>query len=156
MAHSQQQEFCQKVKDKFPFFFSKKIVLDMGSLDINGDNRNLFTESDYLGIDVGAGNNVDFVCIAHEFEAPDEFYDVIISTEMFEHDMYYEKSIKNAMRMLKRGGLFIFTCASTGREEHGTRKFVSGSAPLLMDKGEWGDYYKNLTEEDIRKIDNFN
>jgi hypothetical protein len=25
-----------------------------------------------------------------------------------------------------------------------------------MDKGEWGDYYKNLTEEDIRKIDNFN
>jgi SAM-dependent methyltransferase len=156
MAHLQQQEFCQKIKSKYPQFFNKKIVLDMGSLDINGENRNLFIDSDYLGIDLGEGPNVDFICVAHKFEGPDDYYDVIISTEMFEHDMYYEKSIKNAIRMLKPGGLFIFTCASTGREEHGTRRLTPGSAPFLMDKDDWGNYYKNLTEEDIKKIDGFN
>ena len=115
MAHRQQQEYCSKVKIKYPSFFQGVKVLDVGSLDINGSNRSLFERCDYLGIDVGKGNNVDLVSVGHEFEGPDEYYDTIISTEVFEHDMHYEKTIKNIMRMLKPGGLFVFTCASTVR-----------------------------------------
>lgn len=149
MAHKEQQIFCKNIKDKYPDFFSNKKVLDIGSLDINGSNKSYFSNCDYLGIDVGEGRNVDLVCRGHELEVPDETYDVIISTECFEHDMYYIKTIRNAGRMLKSGGLFVFTCATTGRPEHGTRRTSPSDAPLLS--GEWSDYYKNLTEKDIRE-----
>jgi SAM-dependent methyltransferase len=156
MAHRAQQEFCEKIKNKYPRFFKNKKVLDIGSLDINGSNKYLFTNCDYIGIDIGEGKNVDFISKGHEFEGPDEYYDVIISTEVFEHDMYYEKTIENIFRMLRTGGLFLFTCASTGRPEHGTRRSDFGAAPLLTSENNWYDYYKNITEEDIRKINGFN
>jgi hypothetical protein len=41
--------------------------------------------------------------------------------------------------------LFFFTCATTGRAEHGTKR--TGNL--------WGtsdDYYKNITEEDVREV----
>ena len=156
MAHQGQVMFCEKIKTKYPDFFKNKKVLDIGSLDVNGSNKYLFENCDYLGIDIGVGKNVDLVCIAHEFEAPDSYYDTIITTNMLEHDMYYEKTIKNVIRMLKPGGLFVFTCASTNWPEHGTRKTSVSDAPLLMSYGDWGDYYKNLEEEDFKLIDGFN
>ena len=71
--------------------------------------------------------------------------------------MFYPQTIQNVMRMLKPGGMFLFTCAAPGRPEHGTRRQGEWCAPLLLQiSEEWADYYKNLTEEDIRKIPNFN
>lgn len=150
MAHKEQQIFCKSIKDKYPNFFSNKKVLDIGSLDINGSNKSYFSNCEYLGIDIGEGKNVDLVCRGHELEMPGETYDVIISTECFEHDMYYTETIRNANRMLKSNGLFVFTCATTGRPEHGTRRTSLSDAPLLS--GEWSDYYRNLTEKDIREV----
>lgn len=157
MAHHQQQEFCTKISNEFPKYFTGKKVLDIGSLDINGNNRFFLTDCNYIGLDVGEGSNVDVVQVAHLYDAPDEQFDLIISTEVFEHDMFYQKSIQNIIRMLKPGGAFIFTCASTGRPEHGTRRSDgSWAAPLLANiSEEWSDYYMNLTESDIRKVKGF-
>jgi autotransporter strand-loop-strand O-heptosyltransferase len=157
MAHREQKDFCLKVKEKFADFFRNKKVLDIGSLDINGNNKDLFENCNYLGLDVGEGKNVDVVSVGHLFDGPDKYYDTIISTEVFEHDMFYEDTIKNIMRMLKPGGLFLFTCAAPGRPEHGTRRCGEECAPLLIQISEsWADYYKNLEESHIRKIENFN
>ena len=52
-------------------------------------------------------------------------------------------------RHLKSGGLFVFTCATTGRPEHGTRRTSPQDAPFV------GDYYCNLTEKDYRALVNF-
>jgi SAM-dependent methyltransferase len=156
MAHKEQRDFCFRVKEKLPQYFKNKKVLDIGSLDINGSNRDLFEDCNYLGIDVGEGKNVDLISIGHLFDGPDDYFDTIISTEVFEHDMYYEETIKNVIRMLKPGGLFLFTCAAPGRPEHGTRRLGQDCAPLLLQiSEEWADYYKNLSEEDIIKISNF-
>lgn len=158
MAHPQQQEFCKKTSEVFPQYFTGKKVLDIGSLDINGNNRFFLTDCDYIGLDVGEGPNVDVIQVAHLYDAPDEHFDLVVSTEVFEHDMFYDKSLQNIIRMLKPRGAFIFTCASTGRPEHGTRKSDgSFAAPLLFNiSEEWSDYYKNLTESDIRDIKGFN
>ena len=157
MAHLEQQNFCKSVKEKLPDFFKNKKVLDIGSLDINGNNRFLFEDCNYIGIDVGNGNNVDLVSVGHLYDGPDNYFDTIISTEVFEHDMFYEQTITNVMRMLKPGGLFLFTCAAPGRPEHGTRRTGGFDAPLLLGISEdWADYYKNLTPNDIRKVSNFN
>jgi hypothetical protein len=42
-------------------------------------------------------------------------------------------------------GLVFFTCATTGRPEHGTRRTSPSDAPFC------GDYYRNLTEADFRE-----
>lgn len=152
MAHYEQRVFLKKVKEIHPKHFIEKKVLDVGSLDINGNNKFLFSNCEYIGIDVARGLNVDVVTTAHEYEAEDESFDTIISSECFEHDMHYPKSFKNIFRMLKKGGLFLFTCATTGRPEHGTRRSKPYDAPLIQGIGEWQDYYKNLDENDIREV----
>jgi SAM-dependent methyltransferase len=157
MAHIEQRNFCRLIKKHLPDYFKNKKVLDIGSLDINGNNRELFETCDYIGLDVGEGPNVDIVCPGHLYNGENESFDVIISTEVFEHDMFYEKTIQNVMRMLKPGGLFIFTCAANGRPEHGTRRQGEFCAPLLIQiSEEWADYYKNLMEPDILSIEGFN
>jgi SAM-dependent methyltransferase len=71
--------------------------------------------------------------------------------------MFYEQTIKNIIRMLKPNGIFIFTCGGEGRPEHGTIRQGEFCAPLLQQiSEEWANYYKNLTKNDIVKIDNFN
>lgn len=152
MAHKQQREFCESVKIRFPKYFKRKLIIDIGSLDINGSNQYLFENSGYIGVDLFPGKNVDIACKGHELGLPNESVDVVISTECFEHDSYYGKTIQNIYRMLKPGGLFIFSCATTGRPEHGTRRTTPDDAPFIQFLGEWGDYYKNLEESDIREI----
>lgn len=151
MAHEAQREFFLRVKERFSEHFSNCRVLDVGSLDINGNNRFLFENYQYVGIDIGEGNNVDVVCKGHEYKS-DEKFDVVISSECFEHDMYYRETILNCYDLTKSGGLFTFTCASTGRPEHGTRRTSKSDAPLLQEYGEWFDYYKNLTADDVMEV----
>jgi hypothetical protein len=87
MAHQAQIDYINSVKDNHPKFFKNKSVLDVGSMDINGNNTIHFTDCDYLGLDIGEGKNVDIVCPIHKFVSLYKF-DVVISTEMLEHDKY--------------------------------------------------------------------
>ena len=154
MAHPEQIEFFKSVKNKHPDWFKDRMILDIGSLDINGNNHYLFENCLYLGLDVAEGKNVDIVCSGGDLALPDQTFDTIISSECFEHDQFYEKTLKNIYRMLKDGGVFVFTCATTGRPEHGTRRTTPNDAPLLQNFDGWSDYYKNLTEQDIRNVFN--
>jgi len=151
--HDEQMDFCRKVKAKFPEQFTNKKVLDVGSLDVNGNNRYLFTNSEYTGLDVGAGKNVDIVTPGHLYDVPEGTYDFVISTECFEHDMYFRETIKNIIRMLAPGGMFLFTCAAPGRDEHGTQRTRPQDSPLTsVISEEWSNYYHNVSEQDLRNV----
>jgi cephalosporin hydroxylase/SAM-dependent methyltransferase len=150
MAHQAQREFCESVRSLFPRFFRNKRVLDCGSLDINGSNRDLFSDSEYTGVDIGPGRNVDLVCRTHELTLPEQSFDVIVSTECFEHDRHYAESLQKICKLLKPGGLLFFSCASTGRPEHGTLRTHGGDSPFTSAEPGWENYYKNLEEADIR------
>lgn len=156
MAHESQRTFCELVKKRLPRFFTSATVLDVGSLDINGNNRDLFEGCDYLGLDLELGPNVDVVYVAHEFAAADESFDTVISTEAFEHDLYLAKTLHNIVRMLRPGGLFLFTCATTGRTPHGIKGSAEDDSPFTVKIPEWEDYYKNVTEEDVHAIIDMN
>jgi hypothetical protein len=99
MAHPQQAHFCASVRDKFPNFFIGTVALDIGSLDINGNNQFLFDETClYIGVDIAPGKNVDVITPGHLLHLPDSTADVIISTECFEHDRFYAETLKNIVR----------------------------------------------------------
>ena len=152
MAHIDQIIFFKCVRKIRPESFRNVKVLDIGSLDINGSSRILFNDCTYTGLDLAAGKNVDVVCKAHEYDAPDESFDTIISSECFEHDMYLKKSLQNVVRLLKPGGLFTFSCASRNRPEHGTTEHDPGSSPFTSQLPKWCNYYRGLNEEDIREV----
>lgn len=168
MAHKEQKNYLDKIKLKFPEAFKNKKVLDIGSFDVNGNEKPWFDDCDFIGLDIGPGKGVDVVCPANEYDAPDKSFDTIISCECWEHNPFYKESIQNAVRMLKPGGYFIFTCATTGRPVHGTstqdridrEKHVTSQGnsadnwitmPNVFREDWDSEYYKNVTEEDIRE-----
>ena len=149
MAHPQQEAFMESVKILMPQYFKGIKALDVGSLDINGSNKSLFTDCEYIGIDVAPGKNVDVVAIAHTYESPFQF-DTIISSECFEHDCYFPKTLRNIIKLLKPGGLFTFTAGGLGRGEHGTEAMGLTCAPgLAVNENMNADYYKNVLVRDL-------
>ena len=151
--HDQAKDFTVFVKRILPSFFTEKKVLDVGSGDINGTNRFLFTNCSYEGNDVIQAANVTIVSKTKDLSFEDATFDTIISTECFEHDPEYKESFQKIYRMLKAGGLFCFTCASTGRPEHGTRRTTGGDSYGTIGGVEnMQDYYKNLTAVDINEV----
>jgi SAM-dependent methyltransferase len=143
MAHQSQIDFMLSVKSRFPERFQNCRVLDIGSLDLNGNNRYLFENYRYLGVDIGDGNNVDLVCPGHKV-IDDAGFDVVISTECLEHDEYWSETLANMVNLTKRDGLLLLSCATTGRPEHGTKKTSPADSPFT------NDYYKNITIDDIQ------
>lgn len=152
MSHKTQVDYCLWVKKTFPEYFKNKKVIDFGSLDINGNNKVFFENCEYLGLDIAPGKNVDIVSTAHEYQGPENYFDVVVSTEMFEHDQFLSNSLPNMIRVLKSGGLFFFTCAGPGRHEHGTRRTEPSASPFTSSIDGWGDYYKNVDESMVRNI----
>ena len=155
--HKEAKDFTIFVKKHFPQYFIEKEVLDVGSGDINGNNRWLFKNCSYEGNDVIKAKNVTIVSRTKDLSFNDCKFDTIVSTECFEHDPEYKESFLKIYKMLKPDGLFFFTCASTGRKEHGTRK--CGPKASYGTRGnieDMMDYYKNLTIDDVDKIKKLN
>jgi SAM-dependent methyltransferase len=145
MSHKEQRDFCKKVKTQYPDHFRNVLVLDVGSQDINGNNRYLFNKgSRYIGVDLGAGYNVDIIGPVHQLPG-EEIYDTIICTEMLEHDKYWLESLRAMYKLLKRGGLMICTAGGPEREEHGTHTARPKSSPFTR------DYYGNITQEHLKE-----
>ena len=115
--HEAVKDFIQQVKTIYPSSFINNNVIEFGSYDINGTPREFFRNCMYVGIDWRAGPGVDIVSLANEFKTDDKF-NVVISTEMLEHDKYAEESVKNMVRLLAPNGLLIITCAGPLRKEH--------------------------------------
>lgn len=148
MAHNQQRNFVEKLKNKSLNYFKEQSVLEVGSLNINGTVRDFFEDCSYIGIDVGPGKDVDVVCEGQKYDAPDNTYDVVCSLECFEHNPYWMETFQNMIRLCRPDGLVFFTCATDGRSEHGTARTNPIDSPLTVEIG-W-DYYRNLNENDFR------
>lgn len=146
--HAQQTNYIVSLRDMFPNNFSNCKVLEVGSLDINGTIRTLFNNCDYTGLDVGEGPCVDVVCSGHDYNAPDNSFDTVISSECFEHNPFWLQTFINMHRVCKVGGLVAFTCATDGRPEHGTNRTQAWASRLTVAIG-WGDYYRNLNAADF-------
>jgi len=126
-------------------------ILEIGSYDVNGSIRSFFDVSsggEYVGVDLVKGPGVDIICPGEKIDYPDGYFDLTISCECFEHTPKWMEIFTNMKRMTKPGGILLFTCASTGRTEHGTRLASPESSPGTQSS--YPDYYKNLTSADFR------
>jgi SAM-dependent methyltransferase len=95
-------------------------VLDVGSLDVNGSYRVLFSDPNwrYTGLDLAEGPGVDLVV-----EQPYRWrgvrsasFDVVISGQSFEHIEFPWVTMLEVERVLRPGGLCFLVVPSTGPE----------------------------------------
>ncbi len=87
-------------------------VLEVGSLDINGSVRPLFDGAEeYIGTDMQEGKGVDRVINSHDLV--DHFekdrFDIVICTEVLEHDQFFWVTLQGIDWVLKRDGFLIIT-----------------------------------------------
>jgi len=145
MAHPEQQEFFKRMDLIFSNSFKNASrILEVGSQDINGTVRTLFpNSSEYLGIDLGEAKCVDWVIPGELIELPDQWADITISTECFEHCIDWNRVFLNMIRITRPSGLVIITCAGIGRPTHGTIDSDTYSSPFTT------SYYKNLSTDEI-------
>ena len=151
MAHALQFEYFELLKKIYPDRFKDVRVLEVGSLDINGSIRQCFESCDYVGVDLEEGKGVDLAKEGQLLDFPTRSFDVVASAECLEHNPFWAETVVNMLRMMKEDGMISISCASYGREEHGTSRTTPTASPFTVD-AKW-EYYRNLGEKDFRFLD---
>jgi SAM-dependent methyltransferase len=90
-----------------------KTIVDIGSLNINGSYRDLFSTSKYIGVDLIHGNNVDIIIDSDEWHGLKDV-DAVISGQTFEHVADIPKLLSQIKEILKPGGLLCVIAPSEG------------------------------------------
>lgn len=119
-------------------------VLDLGGQNVNGTVHSLMPNAKYTVLDIATGPSVDITADACTWE-PTELFDIVITTELFEHCECWDEVVYTASRALDQNGpgLLFITCASTNRTPHGSHG--EGVVPA-------GQYYGNVDPEDLKGI----
>ena len=95
-------------------------VLEVGSREVNGKIRDLFEETEYIGIDMIAGDGVDKVINGHDLEShfTEGEFDLVLCLETLEHDEEFWETVKGMKWVLKKGGWLIITMPGTHHSTH--------------------------------------
>jgi hypothetical protein len=158
--NSETKDFTLFVKKIFNDFFVKKLVLDVGIQNSNGNNRFLFNnDCEYHVNNEIYSNNVTIITKTQDLPFRDNTFDTIIYTEKFEDNLEYKLSFIKNYSMLKPNGLFCFTCASNNKKNIETIDTPSLSSynlteidlndvlPLYNSFTVWDTYYNNISKD---------
>lgn len=95
-------------------------ILDLGSQDVNGSYRPLFSKHpwEYIGLDMQGGDNVDIILQTPYVwnEVASGSADVLISGQAFEHIEYFWVTMLEVARVLKPNGICCILAPSSGPE----------------------------------------
>lgn len=94
-------------RDKYADRIRDKVVLDVGSQDINGSYRSMFEQlgCKYTGTDIVGGSNVDVISPLETLLFKDQSFDIVISGQCLEHAERPWILAREMGRVLKPGGL---------------------------------------------------
>jgi len=132
VVHESVMEFVTGVVDRHGLADAAR-VLEIGSLDVNGSVRSLFS-GDYTGVDRKDGKGVDHVGGVEDMLG--RSFDVVVSTSALEHDPAFWFTLEAIRRILNPGGYFILTTVSWGFFEHDKPdyyRFMPDVYALLME-----------------------
>ena len=91
-------------------------IIEIGSQNINGSIRELFTEyKNYLGVDFVSGNGVDHILAdPYQINLESNSADVILTSSCLEHSEMFWLLYLEVIRVLKPNGLFYMNVPSAG------------------------------------------
>lgn len=109
--HPSSMKNMTEFRDKYLVGRSGLAILDVGSRDVCGTYRELFKEHNYAGLDIVLGKNVD---ITQWKDVEDNFYDVVISGQAFEHIENDFEVMGEIERVMKPGAYCCIIAPSKG------------------------------------------
>lgn len=113
------RKFVERFKEEHPEIRGR--VLDVGSLDVNGNIKDLFADPwEYVGTDMREGSNVDIIVNGHDLvkKFGKNSFDVVVCFDMLEHDDKPWVTVKNMRTVLKRGGWLLLGGPSLNHPRH--------------------------------------
>ena len=112
------QKCCSRyMEQSFIDAREKIVVLEIGSADVNGSYREIFSHPkiQYCGADLTKSKGVDLVLKSpYEIPLADAYADVVISGQMLEHCAYFWLSFQEMVRVLKPDGYLFLIAPSAG------------------------------------------
>lgn len=157
-----------------PIAGRKLRVLDVGSMDVNGSYRDLFDQdaTDYTGVDLADGKGVDLVLDSpYQLPFEDEFFDVVLSGQMLEHNEFFWLTFQEMMRVLRSDGLSYLIAPSRGEIHRypadcyrfypdGYRALAKYTKTQIIDcwidtENPWGDLTGVFRKRQVRNADQF-
>ncbi len=134
MHPAAEQGFARMLMEAAPWGLASDLdapelrVLDVGGADVNGTIHGALGPVSALDVvDIEAGPGVTIVADAtiydfwQDLQLKKEPYDLVITTEFFEHISQWPLVIDGVLSVLRPGGWFVGTCASIDRTPHGAR-----------------------------------
>lgn len=111
------QDWMKKVKPKTG---NLGHVLEVGSLNINGTAKDYFEFTDWIGIDMMDGKDVDEVINGHDIKTnfKEGIFDTVVCMNTLEHDDKFWLTLEGINFALKKGGLLIFAQPTLGFPIH--------------------------------------
>ena len=109
------RNWIEAVAPQYSPFNPHQKVLEIGSWIAPGQEAIVCRRTiaplvgEYVGLDMQDGNGVDVVADAKDIPFPDNHFDVIISTDCYEHVDWPREVTHEAFRVLKPGGVFYLT-----------------------------------------------
>jgi SAM-dependent methyltransferase len=113
-------------------------VVEIGSRNVNGTVRDCIRHDEWTGVDVEAGDGVDWVGDFADW--PGGPVELVVSTEVLEHAPDVNGLLDHAADVLVEGGWLVVTCATTGRTPHSA---VDGGP--VRD----GEHYRNVIASEL-------
>ena len=117
--HLSSYEHMRELVDRYLNESQKMSVLDIGSYDVNGSYRTLFSklQCSYVGIDLSSGPGVDVILDSpYRFPIQSNSVDIVISGQAFEHIEFFWLTWIEMVRVLKPGGMIFLIAPSRGPE----------------------------------------
>lgn len=118
-------------------------LLSLGGRDVNGNCDSLFPNAAITVLDICPGDGVDIVADAATWDPGEQRWDVLLSTECFEHTASWRAILRTAHAACAPGGRLIVTTAAPGRPPHSA---VDGEFRLLP-----GEHYANIRPAELER-----
>ncbi len=117
--HDSSLRHMRRLADRYLQETSRLTIADLGSCDVNGSYRPLFSRSAwrYIGVDLAPGANVDYVLDSpYRLPFATNSIDVFVSGQAFEHVEFFWLTWLEMARVLKPKGLIFLIAPSRGPE----------------------------------------
>jgi len=137
--------YLSTVRASLPEFFDGVSAVQFGAFGKNASDY-FKRATEFVGIDLIPGPGVNVAKPCHDAWLG-RLFDVALSVDSFEHDPQYQNTFVNMIRHTRPGALVLFSCASTGHPEHGTRDSTPADSPTTIALG-W-NHYCNLDVRDF-------
>lgn len=115
------------------FRLVQREIQDVTGFEYVGDTYKEKTYGDIMCEDIC---NLDF---------QDEAFDIVVSNDVFEHVIEYDRAFEEAYRVLKPSGRLIFTVPFDGNNVQTQRRAIQGEQGIVATEPEW--YHSNPVPE---------